>query len=162
MVTLEGNRPDIELLLGESGERLSASDPRRVRLAFEDPDHDLATDEARQAGKVAIDAAVRRLNGFGKLRWGRTFDGVEVKAVQCIDSSGRTQHVVFLEPPYNHMLPEDFADMVERLGDPRPELPDGIHDVKRTRPRQGHGSRRRDPGRRPRTAPGGTHARRRR
>ena len=130
MVTLEGNRPDIELLLGESAERLSASDdPRRARLEFEDHDHELATDEARQAGKAAIDAAVRHVNGFGRLRWGRTYGGVEVKDVLCIDSSGRAQHVVFLEPAYDHMLPEDFADMVERFGHRRPELPDGIHDV---------------------------------
>lgn len=117
-------------MLGEPGACLSALDnPRRVRLALEAADYDVPTDEARQAGKLAIDAAVRHLIGFGKLQWGRTFDGVEVKDVQCIDSSGRSRHVVFLEPAYDHMLPEDYADMVERLGHPRPELPDGVHDV---------------------------------
>ena len=72
VVTLEGNRPDVERLLAEPSEGLSAAgDPRQVRLELEDPEHDVATDEARQAGKVAIEAAVRHLNGFGKVRWGR-------------------------------------------------------------------------------------------
>jgi hypothetical protein len=124
VVTLEGNRRDIEFLLGESFGRLTASDdPREVLLELDDPDHDVATDEARQAGKVAIDAAVRRLNGFGKLRWGRTYEGIAVKTVQNIDSSGGIGQVVFAGPAYDHMLPEDFADMVERLGFPRPRFP---------------------------------------
>ena len=131
LVTLEGNRPDVERLLAESSERLSATDEtREVVLEIADAEHDVVTDESRQAGRTLIDAAVRHLNGFGKLRWGRTYEGVTVKAVRYFDSEGRPGgQVVFVETAYDHMLPEDYADMVERLGFPRPELPAGVEDV---------------------------------
>lgn len=42
VVTLEGNRRDIEFLLGESSEQLSASiDLREVLLELDDPDHEV-------------------------------------------------------------------------------------------------------------------------
>jgi hypothetical protein len=66
------------------------------------------------------------LNGFGRLRWGRAFEGVSVSKIQTVDSEGRMGQRVFIEPAYDHMLPEDFADMVERLGHPRPALPAGL------------------------------------
>jgi hypothetical protein len=83
-----------------------------------------------EAGRTLIDATVRHLNGFGTLRWGRTCEGVTAKAVRYFDSEGRPGgHVVFVETAYDHMLPEDYADMVERLRFPRPELPAGVEDV---------------------------------
>ena len=131
LVTLEGNWPDVERLLAESSDRLSATEePREVVLEITDVEHDLATDESRQAGRMLIDAAVRHLNGFGKLRWGRAYGGVAVKTVRYFDSEGRPGgQVVFVGTAYDHMLPEDFADMLERLGYPRPELPVGVEDV---------------------------------
>lgn len=133
LVTLDGSRLDIERLLAESSDRLSATEePREVVLEIRDPDHGEATDESRQAGRTLIDAAVRHLNGYGKLRWDRAFGGVTVKAVSYFDSEGRPGgQVVFVGTAYDHMLPEDFADMMERLGEPRPEPPVGLEDVNR-------------------------------
>jgi hypothetical protein len=131
LVTLEGNRRDVERLLAESSERLSATE-ESLELALEitDTAHDVATDESRQAGRTLIDAAVRHLNGFGKLRWGRTYEGVTVKTVRYFDSVGRPGgQVVFVQTAYDHMLPDDYADMVERLGFPRPPVPAGVEDV---------------------------------
>jgi hypothetical protein len=55
---------------------------------------------------------------------------VTVKTVRYFDSAGRPGgQVVFVRTAYDHMLPEDYADMVERLGFPRPELPVGVGDV---------------------------------
>jgi hypothetical protein len=130
-VTLEGSRQDVEFLLTESFEGLTATeDPREVILEITDTEHGLLTDEARQAGRTQIDAAVRHLNGFGKLRWGRTYEGVTVTTVKYLDSEGHPGgQVAFINTAYDHMLPEDFADLVEGLGRPRPDLPDGVEDV---------------------------------
>lgn len=131
LVTLEGNRLDAERLLQQSAEQLTATDePRQLVLEVIDGEHDLATDDARQAGRALIEAAVRHLNGFAKLRWGRAFEGVVVKNVRYFDSQGRDcGQVVFVGAAYDHMSPEDYADMVERLGYPRPALPEGIADI---------------------------------
>jgi hypothetical protein len=130
VITLEANRGDVARLLAEAAHSLSATaDPRQLELELEDPEHEAATDDARQAGRFIIEAAIRRLNGFGKLRWARTFEGVALRNVKYIDSSGGSGLVGFVGTAVEHMLPEDFADMVERLGFPRPDLPEGVDDV---------------------------------
>lgn len=130
IVTLEAKAADVERLLVQASDRLSAAEsPREVILAFEDAEGDVATDESRQAARTVIEAAVRHLNGFGKLRWGRTFEGVTVKRVRHIDSEGRSGQVVFVSTAYAHLPPHEFADMVERMGFPRPDLPPGVEDV---------------------------------
>ena len=129
-VTFEGNRPDVERLLAESSERLTATDvPREIALEITDIRYDVSTDQSREAGRSLTDAALRHLNGFGKLRWGRTYEDIRVKSVTCVDSAGELSQVVFAGTAYDHMLPEDYADMVESLGFPRPNLPIGLGDV---------------------------------
>ncbi len=67
------------------------------------------------------------MNGFGKLRWGRAFAGVKVGDVRYFDPDGRDcGQVVFAGTAYGHLTPEEFADMMERLGHPRPAPPEGI------------------------------------
>ena len=76
-------------MLAEASEGLTAiEDPREILLEITDNEHDLLTDEERQAGRTLIDAAVRHLNGFGKLRWGRTYEGVTIKTVEYPESEG--------------------------------------------------------------------------
>ncbi len=132
LVTLKGTRQDVERILAGSPAGPSACSEDRELILVEvlDSEHDLATDESRQAGRTLIDAAVRHLNGFGRLQWGRAFDGLQIQRVQCIDSDGHSEVVVFTNPAYEHMEPEDFAVLLERLGRPRPELPVGLDDVR--------------------------------
>jgi hypothetical protein len=131
ILTLSANRQDVERLGAESLPGLSATpdDPCQLVLEFDDPEGDVADKEAPHAAKTVIDAFVQRINGSGKLRWGRAFRGVAFSAVKSVDSGGRVTQHVFAEPAVDHMLPEDYADMVARLGYPRPALPVGIEVV---------------------------------
>jgi hypothetical protein len=42
--------------------------------------------------------------------------------------------VGFIEPAYEHLVPEEYADMMERLGFERPRPPDGLDDVNALHP----------------------------
>ena len=128
IVTLSANRRDVELLRAESLPGLSATadDPCQLILEFDYQEGDVADEDASHAAKAVINASVQRINGSGKLRWGRAFEGVTVSAVKSVDSGGRVTQYVFPGPAVEHMPPEAFADMVERLGFPRPPLPVGI------------------------------------
>jgi hypothetical protein len=122
---------------------------QRIEVLSEDPDDSdqlvltlpdleggVGGEEESAFAWAKIEALVERLDGFGKLRWGRTFEGVSIAGVRSFDEDGHvTQHVI-VGPAIEHMLPEDYADMVERLGNPRPALPSGlelINDLKLAR-----------------------------
>ena len=130
-ITIQGSRRDIERLHGQPFEQLSGTNnPSEALLAITDGRDDLPTDESRQAAKTLIDATVRHLNGFGALRWGRAYEGITVKRVSYLDSTGvEAGQVVFAGTAYDHMLPEEYADLMERLGHPRPDPPAGIDDI---------------------------------
>jgi hypothetical protein len=128
LITLAAARTDAERLLSASIEHLRAhpSEPDELLLELEDSFGDRSTDETRQAVRQEIDLRVRHITGFGKLRWGRGFEGVDLKTVRSYDSTGaETQHV-FAGTAYAHLQPREFADMVERMGHPRPPLPTGL------------------------------------
>lgn len=127
VVTLSGSRRDAERLASEFDDLSPVPDaPRELLLELNDPEGDATGDNAPHAAKAVIDAFVRRINGFGKLRWGRSFEGVEVSKIATVGSGGGTAQHVFVEPAFGHSSPEEFADMVERLGHPRPEMPTGL------------------------------------
>ena len=127
LVTLSGSRRDLELLTSESLERLAVDpdDSSRLLAEFHDPEGDATGDDAPHAAKAVIEAFVQHVNSFGGLRWGRTFQGLSVTVIKSFDSAGNATQRAFLGTAYDHMLPEDYADMVNRLGRPRPELPAG-------------------------------------
>lgn len=130
IVNLNGSREDIDRLLAERPEGLSTTDePNVAQLEIVDPANENNTDEARDVGRTLIDAAVRHLNGFGKLRWGRSFGGVTVGGTGYVDEDGGFGQVMFTNTAYAHLLPEQFADVVDRMGFDRPPLPDGLDDV---------------------------------
>lgn len=131
LVTLSASKRDIDLLSGESLERLDVDPANPSRLVFElqDPERDAAGEDASHAAKARIDAFVQQVNSFGRLRWGRTFGGLSIASIKSIDAAGKTSHQLFAGIAYDHMLPEDYADMVERLGHPRPPLPAGLEVV---------------------------------
>jgi hypothetical protein len=128
IVTLSTTRVDAERLLAAAIEDLAPhpTDPAVVLLELEDAFGDESTDETRQAVREDIDLRLRHINSFGKLRWGRGFEGVDVQAVRSFNSTGaETQHV-FVGTAYAHLQPREFADMIEKMGQPRPELPAGL------------------------------------
>jgi hypothetical protein len=128
IITLSASKVDVDRLSAASIADLSAdpAEAREVILEFADSFGDVSTDETRQVVRKDIELRVRHLNGFGKLRWGRGFEGLTVQAVRSIDASGsETQHG-FVEAAWDHMQPRDFADMVERVGYLRPQLPKGL------------------------------------
>jgi hypothetical protein len=128
VITLSAKNVDAERLLSELIEDLAThpTEAGELLLELQDSFGDELTDETREAVRRDIDLWVRRINGFGKLRWGRGFEGVEVKAVRSFDSTGvETQHV-FVDTVYAHLQPRERADMMEKLGHPRPPLPAGL------------------------------------
>ncbi len=131
LITLSAQASDVERLSSEPIEGLSANpdDPRELLLELNDPEENTARTEGAQAMKPELEAFVDRLNGVGRLRWGRTFEGVAITTIKSFDENGRPTQHVFLEPAREHMLPEDFADMVERLGHERPPMPKGLEIV---------------------------------
>jgi hypothetical protein len=76
-----------------------------------------------------IDAYVRRVNGFGRLRWGRAFAAVEIAGLRTVDADGRETQMIFPGSAHGHLPWEQFADMVERLGYPRPDKPVGLDTI---------------------------------
>lgn len=101
----------------------------QLRVEFDNPEGDATEDEAPHAGKAVIDAYLRGLNGFGRLRWARSYEAVSIEGVRTVDRSGKETQRVFVPPIVDHMPFEDFADMVERQGHPRPPAPIGLDDI---------------------------------
>jgi hypothetical protein len=131
LVTLSGSRKNLQLLAGESlpGVAADAGTSNELILKLHDPEGDARAEEAALAAKAVIDSSIRHINGFGRLRWGRTFEGVSASAIRSFDSAGGAAQHVFVGPAVEHMLPEDFADMVERLGHARPAPPAGLEAI---------------------------------
>jgi hypothetical protein len=128
VITLSATKVDAERLLAAPIEDLAPrpTEAGEVLLELEDSFGDESTDATREAVKRDIDLRGRHINGFGKLRWGRGFEGVKVKAVRSFDSTGaETQHV-FVGTVYGHLQPRERADMIEQMGHPRPPLPAGL------------------------------------
>lgn len=131
VVTLYGTRQDAERLIHELPELSAVEDSpseyyRDLHLELDDPEGDAPEEDAMHVGRAVIEAHVRRINGFGRLRWGRTFEGVEITEFTTVDSEGETTTVHFLDRPVEYMLPEDYAEGADRHGIPRAKLPVGI------------------------------------
>ncbi len=64
LVTLSASKRDIDLLSGESLERLAVDPANPSRLVFElqDPESDAAGEDASHAAKARIDAFVQQVN----------------------------------------------------------------------------------------------------
>ena len=131
-ISICGNAVDITRLAGEELPRLTPDldDPNQLTLTLVDPEGAAVTDEVAHAAKARIDAAVRNINGVGRLRWGRAYGGVSVRAIRSFDAEGNATQRVYGGTAYDHLLPEEYADLVERLGHRRPEPPVGWDEIK--------------------------------
>jgi len=81
IVTLSASREDAERLVSEFSELSEVEKStneyiRDLHLELDDPEGDAPEEHAPSIARAVIDAHVRRINGFGKLRWGRAFEGV--------------------------------------------------------------------------------------
>jgi hypothetical protein len=128
IVTLKGSSRVVDWLVAEFPELSPVEGERgQLRLEFDDPEGDATGDEAPHAGKAVIDAYVRRLNGFGRLRWARSFEAVSISGLRTIDSTGRQTQRVFIEPIVDHMPFED--DINALAGEPVTRLAAANPDV---------------------------------
>lgn len=131
VVTLWGTKQDAERLVGEfpelSAVEYSPSEYHRdLHLELDVPEGDAPEGNALNVARAVIEAHVRRINGFGRLRWGRTFEGVEITDFKTIDSQGETATIHFLEPGVEYLLPEDWVAMADERGIPKARLPIGM------------------------------------
>jgi hypothetical protein len=130
IVTLSGGRQDVERLAVELSDLLTVDNAESgrpdLRMELADPEGDATGEDAPHAAKAVIDAHIRRINGFGRLRWGRTFDGVSIAGLRTVATDGKVMQTVFVDPGHGDLSFEQFADMVERLGHPRPPAPAGL------------------------------------
>lgn len=62
--------------------------------------------------------------------WGRAYGGVSVRAIRSFDAEGNETQRLYVGTGYAHLLPEEYADFVERLGHRRPEPPVGWDEIK--------------------------------
>lgn len=127
LITFEAANDDVERLVGAGIAGLARVDgePGRMLLTYAVPD----TDDESEVVQREVDAFVNRLNGIGKVRWGRVFESVSVFSWHTVDQDGEIAETIFLEGATGHMLPRDFADFVEAMGLERPELPDGLEHI---------------------------------
>lgn len=129
MVTIGGNRRDIERLVAAHPRIAAGDDGREAIITFEDA-HDEATDATRAAIRREIETALRHINASGRLRWGRSFEGISLTGgVRYESARGESGPVVFVGTAHAHLTPQEFGEMVERLGHARPALPFGHAEV---------------------------------
>lgn len=125
VVVLSASKPDAERLPAVTGLAAHPTEAGQLLLELQVGDGD-ETSEGRLAVKAEIDRRVRHINGLGRLRWGRTFEGVAIKSIRSVDPAGpETQHA-FLEPAYDHMSARDYARLAARSGLPSRPLPAGL------------------------------------
>jgi hypothetical protein len=130
LVTLSATAQDAERLAASFPEtsvddRSTSKYHRQLRLEFEDLAGD-ADDDDLGIARASIDAHVRRMNDFGRLRWGRTFEGVEVRDYKTVNSSGDESTVLFVERAPDYATPEDLVAYFDERGIPRDKLPIGL------------------------------------
>lgn len=104
---------------------MAGDDHRDLRLEL-DIAEGAAADDGLDVGRAAIEANVRRMNGFGRLRWGRTFEGARITNIKTIDFDGKATTIVFIGPAVQYLLPEDWIAGAEARGIPRARLPVGM------------------------------------
>ena len=129
IVTFQGSSRDIERLVGAYPLLTGGEVGREAVLTFDDG-HEEVSDETRDAIRREIEATLRHINGCGKLRWGRSFEGLSMKdGVKYVGAAGQSGQVVFLGPARAHLTPAEFGDLMEQLGHPRPDPPFGSTEV---------------------------------
>ncbi len=97
-----------------------------LHLVLDDPEGDAPEEFAVNVGRTVIDAHVRHINGFGRLRWGRLYEGAEITDYERVEADGEVLRIVYLEPSSQYMLPEEWVAEADERGIPRERLPSGM------------------------------------
>lgn len=121
LVILSASKADVERLRLADIDGITANpdDPSELLLTTE------ISDDDGGVARTEIEAFVDRINGVGRLRWGRVFEGVSIQKTISFDGDGQAT-VVWVDAASAHLLPEDFANLAEALGLPRPPMPKGL------------------------------------
>jgi len=128
-VRLDGSPKDVERLSAAGIEGLSV-DPENSSALVLEGQVDAAESDATSAAKAACEVLVQQINSFGKLRWGRRYDGFETPTTVSIDSDGHVTQVAHLGLAHAHLSYEKYAEFVEALGEPRPAMPEGLETIR--------------------------------
>jgi hypothetical protein len=130
-VTLEGAEQDISrLVTGLPGDLHPVEgDPRRAVLTLIDPEGGATGDAANEAARGAINGIMARLNGVGKLRWGRSFSGIDSVGNRRYRTDGSEEQVVFAGVAKAYLTFEEFQRFTASQGFPPPATPDGLADI---------------------------------
>jgi hypothetical protein len=127
IVTVVGSKEDVSRLLEAVPSEVGpGSDERSARLLVVVPDD---AGNADRDAKPRIDALVARLNGLGKLRWGRAFDGVEIRETRRVDEDGREAIVAFVGAATAYVTHEQMVKIARQLGHTPPEDPPGLGEI---------------------------------
>lgn len=131
VITLEAAEADVERLVDAeiSGIESVDGEPRRLLLAHIQPDGVTTPEEESHIVQDEVEAFVNRLNGVGRVRWGRVFGGISIHSWHKVGADGEITETIFLDGTTGHLLPDEFADFVESLGYERPSLPDGLEHI---------------------------------
>jgi len=131
-VTLAGSRIDVERLFRELPLEVEAipDDATHVLVSLTNPEGEATGDDVGHAAKRAIDALVARLNGLGRLRWGRAFEGVAVASIQSTNVGGATTTYVFPAAINAHFSYEELIRFADAQGLPQPPAPRGLAHIR--------------------------------
>jgi hypothetical protein len=131
-VRVVGLRSDVSRLADEGlpGVTVDPTDPEQLVVELLDPEGFAVENQIAHAAKTVIDSVVRNINGVGRLRWGRSYGGVSIRSIRQFDADSTPTEVIYVDSAVEHLLPEEFADMVERMGHQRPKAPEGWDDIK--------------------------------
>ena len=130
IITLEAAEADVVRLIhaGIGGIGLVDGEPSRLLLTHIQPDG-ATPEEEPHIVQDEVEAFVNRLNGVGRVRWGRVFEGVSIHSWHTVDAGGEITETIFLDAATGHLPPKEFADFVESLGYERPSPPDGLEHI---------------------------------
>lgn len=130
IITLEAAEADVDRLIhaGIGGISLVDGEPSRLLLTHIQPDG-ATPEEEPHIVQDEVEAFVNRLNGVGRVRWGKVFEGVSIHSWHTVDAGGEITETIFLDSATGHLPPKEFADFVESLGYERPSPPDGLEHI---------------------------------
>lgn len=130
IITLEAAEADVDRLVhaGIRGIDPLDGEPRRLLLTHNQP-NGATPEEESHIVQNEVEAFVSRLNGVGRVRWGRIFEGVSIHSWHTVAADGKITETIFLDAATGHLPPKEFADLVESLGYERPPLPDGLDHI---------------------------------